>query len=261
MRAFVLVAALAAASLLSSTAVLAQAPQIQAPGAAQPARLPDARTIIDRHIEAIGGRKALLAHSSTRATGTISAPAQGMNGTFELMAAKPNRMLLRITIGGIGDFVDGFDGTNGWTISPIMGPALAQGKELEQKRFDADFYGELHDPARYESIKTVDKTTFDGRPCYKISLVLKGGGEDIEFYDIATGLKAGGIGTRETQMGTITATETRGEYRKFGDVLQPVTIRQSAMGTEHVLTFTSFEYDTVDAAMFNPPAEIKALIK
>ena len=133
--------------------------------------------------------------------------------------------------------------------------------QLEQKRFDADFYGELHDSARYESIKTVDKTTFDGRPCYKISLVRKGGGEDIEFYDIATGLKAGGIGTRETRMGTITATETRGEYRKFGDVLQPITIRQSAMGIEQVLTFTSFEYDTVDAATFNPPAEIKALIK
>ena len=261
MRAFVLVAALAAASLLSSTAVLAQAPQVPASGGAQPARLPDARTIIDRHVEAIGGRKAILAHSSTRATGTASAPAQGMYGTFELMAARPNLMLQRITIGGIGDLADGFDGTNAWSMSPITGPALAQGKELEQKRFDADFYGELHDPARYESVRTVERTTFDGRPCYKVSLVAKGVGEDIEFYDIATGLKAGRIVTRETLMGTITATETRGEYKKFGDMLQPITIRESTMGIEQALNFTSFEYDTVDAATFNPPAEIKALVK
>ncbi len=138
---------------------------------------------------------------------------------------------------------------------------LSQGKELEQKRFDADFYGELHDPARYSSITTVAKTDFAGRPCYKISLVRKDGGEDVEFYDVATGLKAGGIGSRETQMGTITATETRGEYKKFGDLLQPVSVTQSAMGVEQVLTFTAFEYDTVPPDAFALPAEIKALIK
>lgn len=259
MRVVVFVAALAAASLSSSSGVLAQAPQT--PAVTQPAALPAARTIIDRHIEAIGGRKAVLAHASTRATGALSVPAQGIGGTFELLAARPNKVLLRMTIGGIGDLLDGFDGTNGWSLSLITGPSLSQGKELEQKQFDADFYGELHDPARYASITTVAKTAFDGRPCYKISLVRKDGGEDIEFYDVATGLKAGGIGSRETQMGTITATETRGEYRKFGDLLQPTSITQSAMGVEQVLTFTAFEYDTVPPAAFEPPAAIKALIK
>jgi hypothetical protein len=78
---------------------------------------------------------------------------------------------------------------------------------------------------------------------------------------VATGLKAGGVGTRDMQMGTITATETRGDYKKFGDLLQPVTVRQSAMGVEQVLTFTAFEYDSVTPAMFEPPAAIKALIK
>lgn len=260
MRVTVLIAVLAAASL-SSPARAQQATQAQPPRVAQPAPLPDARTIIDRHIEAIGGRKAFLAHTSTRATGTLSMPAQGINGTFELLAAKPNRMMLRVVLPGIGELVDGFDGTNGWSVSPMTGPALAQGKELEQKRFDADFYGDLHDPARYVSIKTVERTTFDGRACYKISLVRKDGGEDIEFYDVATGLKAGGIGTREMQMGTITATETRGDYKKFGDLLQPVSVRQSAMGVEQILTFATFEYDTVKPAMFDPPAAIKALIK
>lgn len=261
MRGFVLVAVLAAAFFSSSSAVLAQVPQAQAPAARHAAPLPKARAIIDRHIKAIGGRKAVLRHSSTRATGTMSVPAQGMTGTFELLAARPDKVLLRITIGGIGDLLDGFDGSHGWAVSPITGPALAQGKELEQKHFDADFYGELHDPAHYDSIKTVEKTTFDGRPCYKISLVRKGGGEDVEFYDVATGLKAGGIGSRETQMGTITATETRGVYRKFGDLLQPVSIKQSAMGIEQVLTFSSFEYDKVAPTAFDPPIAVKALFK
>ena len=261
MRAFVLATALAAASLSPSTPLLAQAAGTRAPAATQPAALPEARAIIDRHIQAVGGRKAILAHSSTRATGTYGVPAQGISGSFELLAAKPNKMLLRVTLGGIGEVVDAFDGTNGWTISPMTGPALVQGKELQEKLFDADFYGELHDPARYDSIKTVEKATFDGRPCYKISLVRKGGGEDFEFYDVATGLKAGATGTRDTPMGTITATETRGDYKKFGDLLQPVTIRQSAMGIEQVLTFATYEYDAVSPASFVAPPDIKALIK
>ncbi len=263
MRVVAFTAAVAAALFTWSGAVPVRAQQAQQapkPGTAA-AELPSARTIIDRHIEAIGGRKAVLAHTSTRATGSWNVPAQGMNGTFEVLAAKPNKIVLRIVLGGVGELLDGFDGTHGWSMSPMTGPALAQGKELEQKRFDADFYGELHDPARYDSIRTLEKTTFAGRPCYKLSLVRKGGGEDTEFYDVATGLKAGGIGSQETQMGTIVTTETRGDYKKFGDLLQPASITQSAMGIEQVLTFSTFEYDTVAPDSLEPPAAIKALIK
>ena len=260
MRVVALAVAVAAAFLTWSGAAPVRAQQAPQAGTAA-AALPPARTIIDRHIEAIGGRKAVLAHTSTRATGSWNVAAQGMNGTFELLAAKPDKVVLRIVLGGIGELLDGFDGTHGWSMSPMTGPALAEGKELEQKRFDADFYGDLHDPARYDSIRTVERTTFAGRPCYKLSLVRKDGGEDIEFYDVATGLRAGGIGSRETQMGTITATEIRGDYKKFGNLLQPTSITQSAMGIEQVLTFSAFEYDTVAPGAFEPPPAIKALIK
>ena len=43
--------------------------------------------------------------------------------------------------------------------------------------------------------------------------------------------------------------------------MHPTTIKQKMMGVEQVMTFTSIEYDTVDAAAFEPPAAIKALIK
>ena len=110
-------------------------------------------------------------------------------------------------------------------------------------------------------MKTVEKTTFDGRPCYKVSLVRKDGGEDFDFYDVATGLKAGASGTREIAMGPITATQMHADYKKFGDLLVPTTIKQTAMGVEQVLTFTSVEYDKVAPSTFEPPPEIKALIK
>src|SRR3990172_163107 len=259
-------ATLAAAVLVAGhVSAAGQATETRPRPAAQAAEakisLPSARSVIDKHVNAVGGRKAVLGHRSSHATGTIESTGSGMSGTFEISAAAPNRALLRLTIGGIGEIVDGFDGTIGWSISALQGASLTQGKELEQKRFDADFYSDLHDPARYKSMTTVEKTTFEGRPCYKLSLVKTDGTEDFEYFDVETGLKAGMTGTRETPMGSITATQMQSDYRKFGDLLQPTTLKQRAMGVEHVFSITSVEYDKVDSSTFQPPPEIKALIK
>ena len=257
-------ATLALATVPVPAAAQAAAPPVKAPAAqAKPdtTALPSARTIIDRHVEAIGGRKAVLAHTSSHATGTMSIPSAGMTGTLDVYSAKPDKTVVRITLGGIGEIAEGFDGTTAWSIQPMTGPALAQGKELEEKKFDADFYSELHDPARYTSMKTVEKTTFEGRPAYKISLVRKNGGEDFEFYDVETGLKAGTTATRDMPMGSVTVTQIQADYKKFGDMLLPTTLKQTAMGATQVLTFTSVEFDTVSPAVFELPAAIKALVK
>jgi hypothetical protein len=237
------------------------APKTPAQNPQSDSALPSARNIVERHIKAVGGRAAILARISTHSTGTVSIPSTGMTGSLDVFAAKPDKTLLRITLGGIGSLEEGFDGKVGWSINPLTGPTLSQGKELEQKRFDSDFLADLHDATRYESMTTLEKTDFEGRACYKVRLVRRGGGEDIEFYDIETGLKAGGISTRESPMGPITGTIIETDYKKFGPLLQPSTIKNTAMGIQQVITITSVEYDKVDPATFDAPAQIKALLK
>jgi hypothetical protein len=228
---------------------------------AAPAALPPAKEVMARHIKAIGGREALLARSSSRATGKIEMPASGVAGTFELYAAKPDKTLIKISLPGVGEIQEGFDGTIGWSMNPLTGPTLVQGVQLEQRKLDSDFYAGLDPEKRYESIITVEQTTFDGRDCYKVRLVRKGGGEDFQFYDVKTGLRAGGIVTRETPMGPMTATSTESEYKPFGGVLQPTRLTNTAMNLQQVMTFQTFEYDKVDPAVFALPDPIKALVK
>ena len=135
------------------------------------AALPDAREIINRHIKAIGGREAILAHKSMHATGTLAVPASGISGPMEIFGAtNPDRVLVKTTVTGIGDITEGFDGSHAWSMSPMTGPMLKVGKELTQTKLDADFYSELRDPTKYPAVKTIEKTTFDGRPCYKVSV-------------------------------------------------------------------------------------------
>ena len=234
---------------------------LKSPASQGAAALPSARSILDRHIAAIGGRQAVLSHSSTHAKGTLTMPSAGLTGTLEIYGAKPNKSLLKVSIPGVGEVTEGFDGTRGWSQSPMTGPMILEGKQLEEKRFDSEFHGELRAEDRYSSMTTLEQTTFEGRQCYKLKLVRKTGGEDIEFYDVATGLKAGSITTRESQMGTITGTQVSGEYRKFGNLLQPTVVKSQIGQLEQVITLTSIEYDNVPASVFEIPAGIKALLK
>ena len=245
---------------LVAAPLYAQAPAPAAKADAKAEALPDARTLVDRHIKAVGGRAAILAHKSMHATGTISLAAQGITGSVELFGAAPDRALLKSTVPGVGDIVDGYNGVHAWTISPLTGPSLKTGKELEQTKLDADFYSELRDPKKY-TLKTLEKTAFDGRDCYKVSVKRSDGSEDFDFYDAATGLRAGSINTRETPMGPMTVTNTEMNYKKFGNLSQATSVTQKIMGIEQRITLDTVEYDKVDPSVFEPPAVIKALIK
>ena len=249
----------------AALAVLLVAPSYaQAPAKPEPsaATLPDGREIVNRHVKAIGGREAVLSHKSMRLTGTFAMPKSGISGPVEIFGATgPDRVFVKMSVPGIGDIMEGFDGSHGWIVSPVTGPMLKVGKELQQVKLDADFYGELRDPKKFIAVKTVEKTTFDNRPCYKVALSRIDGTEDFDFYDVATGLRAGGITTRETAMGSLTVTSVVGGYKKFGNLMVATTQSQTVMGAEQTITLSSVEFDKVDAAAFAPPDPIKALIK
>ena len=227
-----------------------------------PTALPTARQIIDRHVVAVGGRAAILAHTSSHSSGTLVIASRGMSAAYEWFAAKPNKMLERFSV-PVGDIVlEGFDGQHGWSVSPATGAVVFRGKRQEEKKFNADFYGDLHADSGDDSMTTLEKTTFEGRPCYKVRLVRAAGIEEFEFYDVETGLKSGSTGTRETTIvGTQPITIIYTDYRQFGDLLRPATITKRILGLEEVTRIKTIVYDQVDPAVFQPPAEIRALLK
>jgi len=257
-RALAVVCTLAFAAPLSAQTATAPAPAPQAKPAAD---LPAAEKVIEKYVEAIGGKAALAKIESVHMKGGLSIPSSGISGTMEMWAAKPNKMLAKQNIPGVGDLSEGFDGTTGWTMTPMTGPMLMTGDQLKQRVNDANFEAMLNPTARYSAVKTLEKTTFDGKEAYKLSMTRKEGGEDIEYYDVATGLKLGTVATRASQMGPMTITTTISDYQKAGEILQPMKLKQSMTGVEVLVTFSEITYNKVDPAVFALPAEIKALIK
>ena len=246
------------ASIRLSTLVLFLA-AAGAVSAQQAGVTPEARAIVERHIAALGPDDPSV--TSMRATGTLSMPAQGISGTVEIVAARPNRTLLKAQIPGIGSLESGFDGERGWSVDPIMGPALLEGTALEQAKFDAAFDGPFHDLSRFTSLAAAGTETFDGREVHRVNAVNARGDASTEYFDVATGLHAGSVSTRETPMGAIEVTSIIRDYRPERGSLQAHQLVQQMMGVEQIITLEKYEYNVATADTFAMPPAVKALIK
>jgi hypothetical protein len=223
--------------------------------------LPTGREVVDKHVAAIGGEAAYKTVKSIRARGRLEIKAQGIAGDLEILSARPARSLYRVTVPGIGRIENGYDGSVGWTISPITGPELLSGKELSEAADDAWFDATLYDGAHIRELTTQAIQDFDGHQAYKVKVVRVSGNEETEYFDVASGFQIVSEAVRTTPNGPIATTNVLRDYRKFGPLFQATTFIQRAMGFEQVVTISSCEYDTVPDSAFDPPAEIKALGK
>jgi hypothetical protein len=229
--------------------------QVQAPA------LPTARAIVDRAVQAMGGAKAFTAISSMRAKGTFSIAGQQVSGQFEMLAARPNRMLTRVSVPGIGQIEEGYDGKVGWSIDPLSGPSVLSGRALQERADEAWFDASLHDDRFVREMTVLGRELLDQRPVYRVKVVTLGGTEQIELFDVETGHLVGAEASRETPLGVLPTISRFGDFRQFGALTFPTRISQRALAMEQVFTLTAYEFTAVPPATFELPAVIKALIK
>jgi hypothetical protein len=230
------------------------------PLAAQEA-MPAGRTVINRYIEAIGGREVILRQSGRHITGKFEIPAQGMGGDLEIYGQPPNRILVKVSLAGIGSIQSGYDGTTGWAVNPMMGPMVLDSLQLQQMKQQADFYANLYPEASIASLETVADTTFDSTPSYKVKVVTTWGEEYFEFFDKAKGLQVGSIRNQASPMGNMEISSVVSDYRLVEGLLVPFKQVQRTMGIEQVITVLSVEVMTVPDSVFALPPEIRALMK
>lgn len=242
----------AAALVLACAAGSAAA---QATGAA----LPPAKDLIAKFVAATNAPTVLAKHTSIRTKGRFELPSQGITGDLEIAQARPNKTIMRINLGGVGQVEQGFDGTNGWNVNPMTGPRLLAGKELDAMREESDFGTSARQGPNVVSAETVEKTEMNGEACYKVKLVWKSGRESFDCYSVASGLLVASVSKQESPMGTVEVTNLISDYKDFGGQKVATRLTQQVMGQEQVMTINTVEYDAADPAMFEMPAAIKAL--
>lgn len=235
-------------------------PAPSAPQAEPKKDLPAGKEIVERHLKAVGGREAIMKHTSRVLKATMSSPMMPGEMQLEMIGAKPNKLVQKVSTPQ-GDMIAGFDGKVAWANNAMMGPMLLEGDQAEGLKQQADFYDDAKDLSRFKSVETVDLVDFEGRKCYKVRLIEGENDETIEYYDAETGMQAGQVAKQTGMAGEMEVTMVLQEYKEFGGVKSPTKLIVRAMGMEQVLTVNSIEYDKVEPSVFDLPEEIKALLK
>jgi hypothetical protein len=222
--------------------------------------LPSAKSLLEKHDAAVGGRAAMDKHSSVHATVSLSIAVAGISGTMEEYHAKPNLYYSKQSFAG-QEIMSGFDGKTAWAIAPGAGAQVLDSAQTTALKAQADFFGDYYDPSRIKSAETLEIDDFNGQRCYKVKIVHKDDSVAIIYLDSATGLRAGQ--TETTKMGAqeMERTMVMSDYKDFGGVKMPTKRIIKLPMAEVVGEITAIEFDDVDATTFALPDAVKALVK
>ena len=226
---------------------------------AQAQTLPTAEQVVARYVAAIGGEQAITAQQFRRVQIEMSMPAAGMTMTAEMMQARPNKAVMNIELPGMGSMRQGYDGQVAWSVNPMQGPKILEGKELADALRQFDFDANMRFSHLFRTMETVGRAEMNGESCVNVRMVAEGGDEVLNCFADDDGLLVGAVVKSSTEAGQMENTITFHDYRDFGGLKIPTRTSMSVMGQQMEMIVKSMSTDPIDASVFELPAEVKAL--
>ena len=219
-----------------------------------------AQQIIERYVEALGGRDAIRSHTSIHISGQLRFPHnKGFSSPIEIFSARTNRFFLQVQVPE-GLHRQGCDGRRFWRATGTD-VKFATGKDLEQVLAIHDFTAELHEPGDYRSMETLGTVKVGGKKCFQVLLIRTNGEVFDEFYDTQTGLLHQRRRMDEGNGGWLELVETCEDYRRFGNELLPARQVYAGLGHREELTISKVEWDNVPDTVFDPPSDLKIALE
>jgi Photosynthetic reaction centre cytochrome C subunit len=234
--------------------VLPQTPPEGGAGGAIPVvTLPPVEQILDKYVEAAGGRAA-IEKLKTRHMKGIQVSWDNKVFPLEIYQIAPDKSLTLTTLPrGIG--AQGFNGTVGWVKNP-RGQRELSGAELDEIKRGAEFYETLRLKDLYPNMKVVGKEKIGGREAFVVESVLNPNRTDRLFFDTQTGLLVRTLKLTQTLIGRIPEQIDFEDYREVDGVKMPFSIKLSFVDPWIGWTrkFTEIKHNvTVDAKLFDMP--------
>lgn len=241
------------------TAAIAQKPDSSktpdAKSVASPmVKLPAAKEVVDKYVNAIGGRDALVKHKSRYQTGTIELSPMGVKGTVESFSRSDNRSLTKVSLDGIGDILDGYDGTTAWTSNPVQGNRVKAGMELEQSKRQSSFGREANLEKIYTSLSVKSVEKVGDRDTYVVVASTTGLPDDILYFDTETGLMLRSDSIVLAPEGQQATSSFYEDYREVNGIKSAHKIRAKTPAFEITTIVSEIKYDvTIEDSRFVQP--------
>lgn len=198
-----------------------------------------AKTVLNKYIDAIGGKENILnvKDKITKLTGTV----QGMNLTITINQKEPNK-LYQVLDAGVFQQKTVFDGAKGYTEG--MGQRSDfEGEQLEDMK-DNSLHGMLDYDERGVKYELTGMETINGKEAYKITFTQPSGKKSTAYYSVETGFLVRTSSTVSTAQGTFNQTIDMDDYREVQGVKYPFKMLQNFGPQSIELTVTSYEINT-----------------
>ncbi|MFO8235273.1 MAG: pitrilysin family protein [Bacteroidales bacterium] len=185
-----------------------------------------ANDVIEKYIEAIGGREKLEKVEDVKQVFIINM--QGRELESRIYQKKPNYYLMEMKMNGNVMQRQIFDGEEG-RVEGMGQKQTLEGEQLERFKYEA----QLHKFLKYNELDVNMELTgvekIDGNDAYKVNVEHDNGHKHVDFFDVESGLKVQSQSKVTTQQGEVTQVESYKDYKEVNGVLMPHTQEISGM--------------------------------
>lgn len=222
-------------------------------------KLPAARSLIDAHVAAIGGREAALANNDGSIKSTMEIVEASMKGDL-VMYSRGDDRLLSVTLPAMGETKIGRIGGVVWSMDAMSGPRVLEGKERQQLVEQFDPLYATRDASLIESATTTALSDSEGRACYRVEIKWKSGSNIADCFSAENGLLLSTESTASTPMGELKQISHMSEYTSYGKGKAAKVTRVKVAGMTQLVRIESYDEAPQDPKLFVLPAAIKALV-
>lgn len=233
--------------------------------------LPTGDEIFDKYITAVGGLKVFDKIESRVSKTRLSMPAQGLDLTLTVYAAKPNKLYMVIESDAFGQIIRGCNGKVFWEDSPMSGPVVKEGAERDMMLREMVLDKFVYWQKIYENVECVAKENVSGADCYKVTAVPRSSDSSADgskpspqtlFFDCDTGYLVKMTAAFPTPGGDIPMNVTLSEYRDVDGVRLPHKVVTSMMGQERVgIVLATMHNLRLAEDVFDLPEAIEKIVK
>lgn len=213
-----------------------------------------AEQIIDKSVEATGGRGAMEKLSSTWARGTMEFTTQEVRGTMELYAKAPDKQLVIMNLESVGEIRQGFNGREAWGQDPSGKIIEVSGAPMADMQRGAVFNAALKWRELYPKVELDGVESIDGRKAFVVRLMPATGNPITRYFDAETFLLLRETGRRDTPQGPMEIRADFSDYREVSGVKAPFVVRQLLPMGEIVLRISEMKNNLdIDDSRFAKP--------
>jgi len=232
------------------------------PAATAETRLPFADEVLDKYVEALGGKAALEKFNSRVLKGTFELPAMGITSGTEIYAKAPNKWLLTIDVPGFGLVQQGYDGTSGWAQDPQTGLRDLSGGELESVKRSAEFNQPLKLKTLFSKLEVKEKSKVGDREVYVLEATPAQGSPEKLYFDTQTHLLVRADVESEGPQGKTVFEITFENYKEVDGIKLAHTVSRSSPAMSFVIKLEEIKHNVpIEDTKFQKPAPAKPLEK